>query len=187
MTSVSKLIKLKEISMDIKTQEKEFLEFQKNYRKNFKEAAEALEKVLRFAYSLKMYFYEIFAKIYKLCELFASEESKTLKNQWFKKYSVHVEHYKDKEGITHDILHIPFMGLVLKEDKEALIEMQTKLSDSFSTLIPTIQWVDYNGTSIFNGPKVLTHDEEMRKKYFNMMSSVGLELVIYKDRNVFMN
>lgn len=172
--------------MDIKQQEKEFLEFQKNYRKKFKEAAEALEKVLRFAYSLKMYFYEIFAKIYKLCELFASEESKTLKNQWFKKYGVHVEHYKDKEGITHDILHIP-LSLVLKEDKEALIEMQTEISDRFINLVPTIQWLDYNGSKVINGPKVLTHDKEMRKKYFNMMSSVGLELVIYKDRNVFIN
>lgn len=172
--------------MDIKQQEKEFMKFRKNYRKNFKEAVEALEKELRFAYSLKSYFYEIFTKIYKLCEMFATEESKTLKNRWGKQYSVHVEHYKDKEGVMHDILHIPLMGVILKEDKESLIEMQTKISDAFISLVPTIQWLDYNGSKVIIGPKVLTHDEEMRKKYFNMMSSVGLELVIYKDHD-FMN
>lgn len=151
----------------------------KNYRKDFKEAEEALEKEIRFSYSLKTYYNEIFTRIYKLCEMFTSEESKTLKNQW--KNSVRVEHYKDKEGVMHDILHIPFMGLVLKEDKEALIEMQTEISDRFINLVPTIQWVDCVGFEHFAGPKLLTYDEESRKKFFNMVSSVGLELVIYKD------
>lgn len=172
--------------MDIEIQEKEFLEFRKNYRKNFKEAEEALEKELRFSYSLKRYYNEIFTKIYNLCQLFSSEESKYLKNQW-KSHSVRVEHYKDKEGVMHDILHIPLMGVILKEDKEALIEMQTQISEKFFCLIPTIQWVDCIGFEHFAGPKILIHDEELRKKYFNMISSVGLELVIYKDDKTFIN